>query len=122
LANAFGSELIKLPVKLTAQYWTGSAWENNSEDSDSVLPASAAFTSCKGALNTGGGACVPLVPLNSVSLAKGAGTMWLQAPGAGKTGSASMQLKTTPSWLPSTIGRVTFGVYKSTFIYIREVY
>jgi hypothetical protein len=117
LANAFGSELLRLPVRLTAQYWTGSVWENNGDDSDSALPASATFTSCKGKL-----VCGALVPQNPVTLVDGAGTMWLQAPGAGNTGSAFMQLANTPPWLPSTIGRVTFGVYKSRFIYIREVY
>ena len=27
-----------------------------------------------------------------------------------------------PAWLPSTIGRAVFGVYKSPLIYVREVY
>jgi hypothetical protein len=30
--------------------------------------------------------------------------------------------KDTRPWLPSTLSRVTFGIYQSQLIYIREVY
>jgi uncharacterized repeat protein (TIGR01451 family) len=136
VANAFGSELLKLPVGVTAQYWTGAAWENNIIDNSSVIDGSAVFTLCLrglsasarvGALN-----CRPelaLVDAQQVTLARGVGKLWLKAPGAGFPGSGNMDLtrhgqppRGSPDWLPSTFGRVTFGIHKSPLIYIRELY
>jgi uncharacterized repeat protein (TIGR01451 family) len=130
LANAFGSELLKLPVGLTAQYWTGTAWENNTADNSSVITGSAGFGQCVKALALTSRAtpnCRPqlaLVPAQQVTLVGGAGKLWLQAPGAGFAGSGYVDLTGlgSPSWLPSTLGRVTFGIYKSPLIYIREMY
>jgi uncharacterized repeat protein (TIGR01451 family) len=131
VANAFGSELLKLPVGLTAQYWTGSGWENNTGDNGTTVGGTAAFTQCvKGlslAARAGAANCQPalaLVPAQQVKLVNGAGKLWLRAPGAGFTGSGYLDLTNlgSPPWLPSTLGRVTFGIYKSPLIYIREVY
>jgi uncharacterized repeat protein (TIGR01451 family) len=130
LANAFGSELLKLPVGLTAQYWTGTAWENNTADNSSVITGSAGFSQCAKALAFTSRAtpnCRPqlaLVPAQQVTLVGGAGKLWLQAPGAGFAGSGYMDLTGlgSPPWLPGTLGRVTFGIYKSPLIYIREMY
>jgi MSHA biogenesis protein MshQ len=36
VGTVFGSELLRLPVPLTAQYWSGSAWLTTSTDSDSI--------------------------------------------------------------------------------------
>ena len=50
----------------------------------------------------------------------------LNAPGAGNDGSVDIKLSGAgwPTWLPSTTGKATFGIYKgnSKFIYIREQY
>jgi MSHA biogenesis protein MshQ len=132
LANAFGSELLKLPVRMNAQYWNGSAWENNIADSVSVIRnsnnKSVLFTECQKALASGSGStnCNRLL-LNATAapwvLKDGIGTMWLAAPGPGGAGSAWMEVADPDlPWLPSTRARAVFGIYKSPLIYIREVY
>jgi MSHA biogenesis protein MshQ len=124
LANAFGSELLKLPVRMSAQYWTGAAWENNIEDSSSVIGKNLQFSDCKKRLVGSGTPCnlaLLKTAAEPAALAKGAGTIWLAAPGAGNAGSALLQAG-DPPWLPSTQARAVFGIYKSPLIYIREVY
>jgi hypothetical protein len=39
LLNAYGSELLALPVTLRAQYWNGSAWVMNTDDSCTAITA-----------------------------------------------------------------------------------
>jgi hypothetical protein len=128
LSNGFGSELLKLPVHIAAQYWTGTLWDSNSGDSTSPIGSSMRFTECQNKLATGDGSdnCkLSLVKLATAPgpLKDGAGTLWLQAPGRGNIGSAYLQVTDgNPAWLPSTRARATFGVYKSPLIYLREVY
>jgi uncharacterized repeat protein (TIGR01451 family) len=138
LSNAFGSELLKLPVPMKAQYWSGTAWENNTNDTESI-DWLANFSQCVKGLRDASGACaltalrlMPLQPgTTSVALKDGAGTAWLAPTGAGQLGSGYMEMiagkdpvtgKDTRPWLPSTLSRVTFGIYQSQLIYIREVY
>lgn len=124
VANAYGSDLLTLPVPLHAQYWTGGAagrWENNTSDSASVVTpalANLAFTGCTGSLAS---VCT-LAPLSTAAftLASGTGTLRFAAPGGG-AGSAQVQVN-SPAWLPSTRARVTFGQKKAPVHYIREVY
>lgn len=124
VANAYGSDLLNLPVPVNAQYWTGGAtgrWENNTSDSASVVtptPGNLVFSSCTGSLAS---ACT-LAPLSTAAfaLANGAGVVRFAAPGGG-AGSALLRVN-LPAWLPSTQGRVTFGQKKSPVHYIREVY
>lgn len=40
VSNAYGSELLALPVYVTAQYWNGTAWVTSSTDSATALNAS----------------------------------------------------------------------------------
>jgi hypothetical protein len=138
LANAFGSELLKLPVSMKAQYWTGAAWENNTSDSGekaSTIGYRATFSKCTRRLALdASGKCSPDLlrvpsPPASVTLKDGAGTFWLAAPGNGNVGSGLFDLtdkdllgNASPRWLPSTLARVTFGLYQSPIIYIREIY
>jgi MSHA biogenesis protein MshQ len=131
LANAFGSELLKLPVRMNAQYWTGSAWDGNSNDNDSDIAYAGhlVFSDCSGALATGAGsdncnsALLAVPPAPPLSLQNGAASFWLPAPGRGKTGSAYLRIgDDQPRWLPSTRARASFGLYKSPFIYMREVH
>lgn len=137
VASAFGSELLKLPLHVYAQYWTGTSWVNNPNDSDSPITYYNTYTSvsafskcaknlvsaapdfCKSAVAFLG--VTPTVP-GSISLDSGQGTIWMQAPGAGNNGKADVVIMPSAPWLPSTIGQAVFGVYKSPLIYIREVY
>jgi hypothetical protein len=130
LAHAFGSELLRLPVRINAQYWTGTAWENNGGDNKSAVTFRIDFTSCarKLAVPTGGGSDNCQLDLLTATpaatlLKNGAGKLWLGAPGAGNVGSAWLKIKDNyPRWLPSTRARAVFGVRKSPLIYVREVY
>jgi uncharacterized repeat protein (TIGR01451 family) len=128
LANAFGSELLKLPVPMKAQYWTGAAWENNTNLNASAIASDASFSKCTRRLaSNAAGICSNALKLfgsTPVTLSNGAGTLWLAPPGNGNIGSGLLDLtgKGSPPWLPSTLGRVTFGIYQSPLIYIREVY
>jgi hypothetical protein len=53
---------------------------------------------------------------------KGTARFFIAAPGASKTGSAMFNMTGAPAWLPSTLTQAVFGVYKSNFIYMRELY
>jgi MSHA biogenesis protein MshQ len=129
VANAFGSELLRLPLRLTAQYWTGTAWETNTGYGNGAIDAGAMFSSCRKNLIKAG-AALPLncneevlkVDSGSIRLEDGNAIMWLKKPGAGRNGSAMVKMANPPPYLPSTQGQAVFGVYKSPFIYIREVY
>jgi uncharacterized repeat protein (TIGR01451 family) len=132
VGNAFGSELLRLPLRLTAQYWTGTVWETNTGDSISTVGNGSAndavFSSCQKNLFKSGmpqNCNSDVLKLDSprpVTLDAGMGTIWLKAPGAGFNGSAMVKMQNGAAWLPVTQGHVTFGVYKSPVIYIREVY
>ncbi|MES2739870.1 MAG: DUF11 domain-containing protein [Pseudomonadota bacterium] len=129
LSNAYGSELLGLPVTVTAQYWNGSAWTVSSTDTSVPVLTGITFQNCIKALQSSAatpGNCKPA--LSSVgsppalSLTAGVGTVRLNATGAGNAGSGELLL-IGPSWLPSTRARVTFGVYKSGPVtYVRELY
>lgn len=124
LGNPYGSELLRMPVRLEAQYFTAAQrWETSMADNaSSVLPATVTFATCLGKL---GPPCdtALLAPSTSaaVTLVGGIGTFWLKAPGAGNTGSAQFTMG-SPAWLPSTSGRAVFGVFNSPFLYLREMY
>lgn len=129
VANANGSELLRLPLHLYSQFWTGAAWENNANDSDSDVSYTADYSACRKNLVMPGTTetCKPKVavlpgPTATFKMNSGQGTVWMEAPGAGNNGSARVRMNGNSAWLPSTIGQVVFGVYKSPLIYVREVY
>ncbi|RSZ60100.1 hypothetical protein HF313_15415 [Massilia atriviolacea] len=145
--NAFGSELLALPVTTRAQYWTGTSasngrWVDSKTDSISiVLPPEAGsgqvtfphsvtsaqlslgYTQCKGNMGTCSGSAPfpdPKATLAGANMNLGLARFKL-APTA-RTGSVDARVN-GPVWLPPTAGRLTFGVYKSTpLIYIREIF
>lgn len=129
--NVIGSELLKTPIPMRAQYWTGKSWENNTSlKSNEVLKTDQAmFSGCPNRLSvmsaSGGRVCdTTLVKTSSpgeLSLVSG-GTRFMLAPlGAGRYGSFRIKMK-SPEWLPSMYGQITIGAYRSPVIYIREVY
>jgi MSHA biogenesis protein MshQ len=114
-----GSELLRLRVPLLAQYWNGTRWVTNYVDNVSTYSSSeVARSSYVKGLNANN---TQLVPQSSAALVKGAGQFYMQAAGAGISGSVDFNL-TGPTWLPSTIGRSRVGTYRSPLIFIREVY
>ena len=127
LANAYGSELLSLPITATVQYWNSASYVTSITDS---------ATQFNTKLTTAGGdvqavivkgplalANVSVVTPGLVAFTNGVNTFKLTAPNV--AGSADLTIITAPSYLlPSTNGRATFGVYKGAngFIYLRENY
>lgn len=129
--NVIGSELLKTPIPMRAQYWTGKSWENNTAfETDTLLKAEqAVFSGCPTRLSVAGaggarvcdtGAIKTAGPGN-MKLVAGSSKFMLAPVGAGRYGSFRIRMN-TPAWLPSMYGSITIGGYKSPVIYIREVY
>ncbi len=119
--NAHGSELLPLPISLTAQYWNGSSYVTSTTDSASSFTASSVVFSNWQTLSTGSTSVV--TPPTSVAFSGGTASFTLAKPGAGNTGSVNIATS-APSYLPSNTARATFGVYKGAkeIIYMRENY
>lgn len=138
LGNAYGSELLSLPIPLEAQYWTGSYYKTNGDDSCTAISAKAiALNDYKGNLS----ACETTLAAGTIE--KGKLPLKLSKPGTGNNGSVLLTLnlgasatgKTCVSsteenastadfsWFaPTPSARATFGIYKTPLIYRREVY
>ncbi|MGC2164781.1 MAG: DUF11 domain-containing protein, partial [Gallionella sp.] len=126
IANAHGSELLPLPITATVQYYNAAgSWVSSTTDN---------MTSFNSNLNTapggnlvativsGLGSGVAVSSPGTSAVVAGVRTFQISATG-GKPGSATVSLN-APSYLTSTTGRATFGVYKGAneFIYLREIY
>ena len=138
LQNASGSELLDLPMYLEAQYWTGSAFALNSDDSCTTIsaPASGAGLTFypEGAANHLSAAETTATVSATGILLAGDAQLKFSAPGAGNNGYLDLNIQ-APNWLKfdsnaATAGdenpsaRATFGIYKGNDnqIYLREVY
>lgn len=127
LANAHGSELLPLPIAVTAQYWNGTAYVTNTLDDLTSFPAILGVTGVSDSnyqKNLASGETAVIAPPASVVFVNGVAGYRLSAPGAGNNGSLDMNVNVYP-YLPSpTPSRATFGVYKGAneFIYQRENY
>jgi MSHA biogenesis protein MshQ len=140
ISNAHGSELLQLPIAVMAQYWNGTSYLTNTQDSATTLSAStvssANWTNITPgnwqkltATSTWPAGATSVVPATaSMAFASGTGksSFTLTAPGTGITGSVDMIINSSiaPTYLPSNTARATFGVYKGAkeFIYLRENY
>lgn len=151
MQNANGSELIDLKVPVTAEYYNGSGFVTNTDDSDSTLINSPmlGFSDIQGSLTgngSGGSTCVQGGSTTTSGLAcsgtvsgetfastasAGQFNLWFKAPST-MTGSFQVTAH-VPAWLqyPWTgagdvdpFAIVTFGVYQGNprNIYIREIY
>lgn len=128
LQNAYGSELLALPMALTAEYWNGNSWVANAVDGCTALTAP---TNGSGlTLNLAGSGTTTATLSNP--LVSGNAGLSLAAPGASHTGYVDVVIN-SPAWLDfnwkgagdtDPTARATFGIYKgnSKFIYIRELY
>ncbi|WP_175533433.1 MULTISPECIES: polymer-forming cytoskeletal protein [unclassified Janthinobacterium] len=119
----YGSERYPVRLAVQVQYWDGSAWVANLADSISAFSkAQVLLANCKQAL-----VCDPkMVADGTYTVDKGVlppnKRLVLLAPGAGQVGSVDVSV---PGFvhLPSTVGTVVFGVFKSgPVIYLREMY
>lgn len=124
VANVQGVANLPTPVGLQAQYWNGQHWLNNTGlEGVAINAGGAVFSNCVGSL-AAGAACsdkVAAVANQAIALAQGRGIFRLAAPGAVGAGSVEVRMA-SPSWLPSTRGRVNFGARRSPLIYVREIY
>lgn len=127
IVNAYGSELLPLPMPLAAQYWNLTGYVTNVDDNDTVLAISdivlgnyqrkagdawtTTFALPNGMASAG---------IWAATLSKPAGTI----SGKGSVDATLNPLSTPTYLLPGTTGRATFGVYKGAneFIYLRENY
>jgi MSHA biogenesis protein MshQ len=124
--NAYGSSQLPLLLQLGAQYYTqtttgGAAsagyWRNNASDSVTAITPSTdlRYNSCAVACPSAYNATAVL------QFSGGTGNARLLSGSAAAKSGATVNV-VGPTWLPSSLGRVTFGVYRSPVIYLREVY
>jgi len=150
VSNAYGSELLNLPLDLRLQYWVDATqgWQNNAFDSCTAIHASDfafVFTgtgnnlaACETAMTISGTAPNYLAALtkpgagnagwSDISLNLGAAATGNQCTAVGAAGPAATTANTP--WLQfnwtGTVGnptaRATFGRYKTPLIYRKENY
>lgn len=147
VANAFGSELLALPVRLTIQLWDAVlGWKTSTTDSVTTVNATTVNSSNWTNLapvnwqkltpaSTWGAGSTSVTPASAaVAFAGGAGSFTLAAPGANAAGTVDMSIPAVTGaaclvasvplgcYLPSNTARAAFGLYKNNdnFIYLRE--
>jgi hypothetical protein len=132
VGSAQGVSSARTPMRLQAEYWTGTAWvAQNALEGTAVDPAQANISRCLLGLRRAGSALddpnncnlalVGTANTGPINLTRGAGLFWFRAPGAGRNGSARVEMRGIP-WLPSTRGRISFGAARRPLIYVRETY
>jgi hypothetical protein len=127
LSNAHGSELLPLPINVTAQYWNGTSYVTNTLDNlSSFAPSDVIFSNPQKFLAINETSVV--TPPVSVVFTGGMANYRLAKPSGGDgkyNGSVDMIVNALSAYLPSAnTARATFGVYKGNneFIYLRENY
>lgn len=96
LANAVGSELLPLPVSLTAQHWNGQGWVGNTEDNCTTISSpSLTFFSQTADNQLAGGETTASF---NATLVAGNGNLRFSAPGLGNFGFMDLTV-TAPAWL-----------------------
>jgi hypothetical protein len=135
MRNAYGSELLALPMSLTAEYWTSAGWLTNTLDGCTSVPVPISASGLVfGAGNLAAGetsASIHGATTGSGTFVAGDGGFRLSAPGSGNTGFVTITIA-TPDWLEfpwvtagvnaDASARATFGLFKSPLIYRRENY
>lgn len=139
VANAYGSELLPLPIEAVAQYWdaTSSAYRTNTLDACSAINPNQVIMSnysdnlsaCETKLSGGGTAVAGKMSLKLSAPGNGNGGMVLLTPNlqgvSGSTCVASGSVSTLSADLPqfgttNTSSNATFGQFKAPYIYQRE--
>ncbi len=125
IANAYGSELLALPVDVLAQYWDGAKYITNSEDNcTALLRANFSLNGHSGGVVASNMTTASNIPANSGTLVSGKGIIRLAKPITPPTitGKGSFNLNSLFPYLPG-LGRETLGVFKNgPVIFVREVY
>jgi MSHA biogenesis protein MshQ len=135
MLNAYGSELLALPMSLTSEYWATTGWVTNTLDGCTSVPVpTSASGMVFGAGNLSAGETVASIngtTTGNGTLIAGDAGFRLSAPGSGNTGFVTITIA-TPDWLEfpwvtsgvnaDASARATFGLFKSPLIYRRENY
>jgi hypothetical protein len=124
LPNVYGSERLPLPMTATAQYYNEANWVTNAADSLTSFNGSLATAVPAGNVFVADVTGLTHCPFASSSagispVLAGVGSFILSAPGVSCSANISLN---APTYLPSSVGRATFGIYKSPLIYRRENY
>jgi MSHA biogenesis protein MshQ len=133
IGNSYGSDLLPLAMRVTAQFYGGSNWLTSNTDDvsafDSALSTAGGNVVVSNLVGMGG--TVSIVSPGTAAVTAGVRTFTVAAPGV--PGSVDLSLS-APAYLlggsngaatdPSIPGRATFGIYKGNdaFIYQREAY
>ena len=135
LSNAYGSELLRLPMPMLVQYYTGSGWAQNTLDSLTSFTPATDLVLTNYTRNLTAGETTPSLPAAwapANTLKNGAAGLAFSAPGAGNNGSVLLTV-TVPAYLQynwagganynvNPSARATFGVNKNNQIFMRESY
>lgn len=123
--NSYGSERLPIRLPVQVQYWNGSWLGNVSDSATQFTQAGVILANCRQGLGAGTCNGATKVQNGSYTFASGVlpspnGQLVLLAPGV--AGSVDVSVGSLP-YLPSTVGRAVFGVFKSgPVIYLRELY
>ena len=140
LENAYGSELLNLPVPATIQYFNGTSFVTNTDDSCTIWDAGMLTLTSVEETVAGTGpirindSAATTATLSSSNFANGQGALLFSAPGSGGDGWADIDLDLSgQDWLKfdwdgdgthdnNPAARATFGIFKSNprLIYQRE--
>jgi hypothetical protein len=135
LSNAHGSELLNLPIPIKTEYWSGTYFVRNMQDScTSIAAANVAFGNYRGGVNAGNMASPGNVNIGGPFVA-GKGSLVLTKPTPRPTTKGSVDitidlasenktyLRSGPTYSSDPTVRATFGIYKrGPVIYLREMY
>jgi hypothetical protein len=121
IPNAYGSELLPLPIEVQAQYWARNAYVSNTEDGCTPVasgsPLISSFTTAQAQ-----GTAISTSVAGVGTLTSGKGKIALTKPSPKPAGKGAVDVSSQLSYLPGT-GRATFGVYKGgPVIYLRELH
>jgi len=121
IANAFGSELQALPMVAEAQYYDGSNFVINTDDTSSSCSTFTAVTTAMGNYSGNLSSGETTLPSPIPDIVDGLVALTLSAPGNGNDGSLLMML-TSPAWMQydydgdstaeNASGTATFGIFE----------
>lgn len=130
MLNAYGNDLLPLPMSTQAQYWNGTGYVQNTLDYCTLLtvPTSSVGLTFRTLASGKTTAKLNGVVSGASAMISGDAGLVFSAPGARNVGYLDATV-TAPSWLMynwkgagavSPTGRASFGGYNSPFVYMRE--
>ncbi len=135
LSNAYGSELLALPVPIGTEYWNGTSFVPNTLDNCTAISnATVSFGNYQGGITAANLTEAANLNLGG-NFVSGKGALTLTKPTPAPTGKGSVDitvdlaagnktyLQSGPTYSSNPTARATFGIYKrGPMIYMRERY